>query len=67
MIYVAVIGFIGYIIIENIPELSATIDSIFIKDSRQTNVEGSSIDMRMEQLNGCFREIQDCLIFWKGI
>lgn len=39
MIYVAVIGFIGYIIIENIPELSATIDSIFIKDSRQTNVE----------------------------
>ena len=66
MIYVAVIGFIGYIIIENIPELSATIDSIFIKDSRQTNVEGSSIDMRMEQLNGCFREIQDCLIFGKG-
>lgn len=26
----------------------------------------SSIDMRMEQLNGCFREIQDCLIFGKG-
>ena len=66
MIYAIILGFICYLIIENIPELSATIDSIFTRGNRQTNVEGSSFEMRFEQFNGCLREIRDCIVFGKG-
>lgn len=66
MIYAVILGFISYAVIENIPELSATIDSIFARSNRHTSVEGSSFEMRLEQFNGCLREIRDCVFFGKG-
>lgn len=34
--------------------------------SDQSNISGSNLDMRLSQLEGCFREIKDCFIFGKG-
>lgn len=60
---VLTLGVVGLIIISYVPELKGTIDSIYNKDSE---MGGSSIEMRIAQLNGCFREISDCDLVGKG-
>ena len=60
---VLTLGILGFLVISYIPELSGTIDSIYNEDSE---MGGSSIEMRIDQLNGCFKEIADCSLFGKG-
>lgn len=60
------VGIIGYNIISTMPELSDYLGSIADIHNTQSNVRGSSIDMRLEQLNGCFKEIQRSPILGKG-
>ncbi len=53
------------IIIYNVPKLY---DYFFrMSDvTNQSDMGGSSLDMRLLQLKGCFIEIQDCFLFGKG-
>ena len=62
----AIIGLVGYNIINSIPELSTYIGSIADIDNQKQDVTGSSLSMRMEQLYGCFEEIDNSLLFGKG-
>lgn len=62
--YATISGILAYFIIMQIPEISGTISSII--DSKSSNVGGSSIEMRLNQLNACFVEVQDCLFLGKG-
>lgn len=55
---------IGFAIIQSIPDLANYTTSIFDKNS--TEVSGSSLDMRMEQLMGCLKEIDSNPLFGKG-
>lgn len=64
MVFAAIIGIIGMQIIEQIPELSLYIESFTSKSS--STIVGSSLDMRLDQLQGCFREIADSFVFGKG-
>lgn len=61
--YLIPLGIVGFFIISQIPALYGTIDSIFNSNS---DVGGSSIEMRLDQLDACFDEIRDCFIFGKG-
>lgn len=63
-IYASLIGIVCYYIIIQIPALTGTISSII--DSDSSNVGGSSIDMRLSQLDAAFDEVRDCMIFGKG-
>lgn len=47
-----------------IPDLDSYVGSIFVSNSN--DVSGSSIEMRFEQLGGCFTEISNSPIFGKG-
>lgn len=60
------IGLIAYNIISQMPELSEYLSSMTSFDNSKTNVSGSSIDMRLNQLNGCLAEIRNNPIFGKG-
>lgn len=60
---IIVLGIAGMLVISSIPELRGTIVSIYDKKS---DVDGSSIDMRLNQLEGCFKEISDCALMGKG-
>ena len=62
----AIIGLVGYNIINSIPELSTYIGSIADIVNQKQDVTGSSLSMRMEQLYGCFEEIDNSLLFGKG-
>lgn len=62
--FVFVIGVIGYYIIIQIPALSETIQSI--TDTGSSKVGGSSIEMRLEQLDASFDEVKNCMMFGKG-
>ena len=55
---------IGYCIIIQTPALSETMLSML--DRNSSNVGGSSIEMRLEQLNAAFDEVQNCMLFGKG-
>ncbi len=59
-----VVCFVGYVVITNIPELNSYLGSITQQSS--DNVGGSSIEMRLEQLDGAFAEFEDSPIFGKG-
>ena len=63
-LYASMIGVIGYFIIIQFPALSETILSM--TDSDGSDVGGSSIEMRLEQLDAAFSEVQDCMAFGKG-
>ena len=65
MIY-AIIWDLYAILLSKYSRVISNIDSIFTRGNRQTNVEGSSFEMRFEQFNGCLREIRDCIVFGKG-
>lgn len=62
--FVFVIGIIGYFIIIQIPELAETILSI--ADRGSSEVGGSSLEMRLEQLDAAFDEVRNCMMFGKG-
>lgn len=56
-------GLIGFYVISQIPELKGTIESIYDSDKE---LGGSSVDLRLMQLEGCFNEIKTCPFFGKG-
>ena len=58
------LGVIGYFIIIQIPALSETILSM--TDRSSSEVGGSSIEMRLEQLDAAFDEVRNCMVFGKG-
>lgn len=60
----AILGIILWSIIANSPSLSNYLGSIF--DDKRSDVSGSSLEMRISQLNGCFHEIQNSLLTGKG-
>lgn len=62
--FASVVGIICYCIIIQIPALEGTISSMV--DSDSSDVGGSSLELRLEQLSAAFDEVQDCLIFGKG-
>lgn len=64
MCQVGIVGGIAYLIINSIPELSNYVGSIFSDD--KSNVSGSSFEMRLNQMEGCFWEIRNHLVFGKG-
>ncbi len=57
--------FISYILLIQIPWVSDYIDSIFHQENAK--VEGSSMEMRLEQLQGCLDEIRYNPLFGKGL
>lgn len=61
-----IIGLIAYNIILQMPELSSYLGSIADINNSKGNVSGSSIDMRLDQLYGCFDEIKKCPFIGKG-
>ena len=63
-LYVSVLGVIGYFIIIQFPALSETILSM--TDHNSSEVGGSSIEMRLEQLDAAFDEVRNCMVFGKG-
>ena len=64
-IIAAISGFIILSIINTIPEISIAVNSMFTDDTSE--ISGSSPDMRLDQLNGCFDEIRNSSIFGKGL
>lgn len=63
-ISVLVLGIACFYIINQIPELAGTISSMF--DSTSSKVGGSSIELRLAQLDAAFDEVHDCMIFGQG-
>ena len=61
-----IVGLVIYNIILQMPELSDYVGSIADVNNTQGNVSGSSVDMRIDQLNGCFKEIRNSPILGKG-
>lgn len=64
IIQVALACGLCYVIISSVPELNSYVGSIFSGD--KSNVQGSSIEMRIKQLQGCFYEIRNNPLFGKG-
>jgi len=63
-LYTSMIGLICYFIIIQFPALSETILSM--TDNSNSKVGGSSIEMRLEQLDSAFDEVRNCMAFGKG-
>lgn len=64
MLQIGLLGGLAYFILSMIPEMNSYVGSIFSDD--KSNVSGSSLDMRLTQLEGCFHEIRNNPIFGKG-
>ena len=64
MVQVGLIGCIGYLIIMSIPEMANYVGSIF--SDKGSNTEGSSLELRMTQLEGCIYEIRNNPLFGNG-
>lgn len=60
----AICGCVLWALITNIPVLNAYLGSVF--DYGSSNISGSSLEMRMEQFNGCLQEIQNTPLEGKG-
>jgi len=54
---------ISFVLLQ-IPEMTGFVSSIF--DSKSSSVSGSSLDMRISQLNGALHEIKSNYLFGKG-
>lgn len=61
-----VVGLIAYNLILQMPELSDYVGTIVDVNNSQNRITGSSFEMRLSQLNGCFTEIQNNPILGKG-
>lgn len=57
--------FFGWKLIDFMPDVKVYLGSIG-DTSGESEVGGSSLNMRLEQLDGCFREINDSWLFGKG-
>lgn len=66
MMQAAVACFIGYLIIMQIPELADYVGSVFDIQNKKQAVGGSSVEMRIDQLNGCLKEIQSDPLLGRG-
>ena len=55
---------LGYSILQFFPDLFMYLNSMI--DKKSSSVQGSSIDMRLKQLNGCFDIIKYDYLFGKG-
>jgi len=64
ILYSSVTILILIIVLHQIPEIKNTITSII--DPQSTNTHGSSIEMRINQFNGCLNEIKTNYLFGKG-
>lgn len=64
MLYTAAVGLLGLLIMLQIPEMDTYLSSMTSKSS--DDVGGSSLELRMDQLMGCFTEITDNFLFGKG-
>ena len=64
MAQVAFVGCLIYAVIISVPDLNSYVSSIFSDES--TDVSGSSWEMRLEQLEGCFDVISNNPLFGKG-
>lgn len=64
MLQVGVAGILIYSVISAVPDLNSYVQSIFSDD--KSEVAGSSMELRMEQLQGCFHEIRNNPLFGKG-
>ena len=53
-------------IVQLIPEMNNYVSSITDFNNKKQSINGSSIDMRMEQLNGALNEIETCPFVGKG-
>lgn len=62
----AILGIIGYNLLLKVPELADYVASIADYNSKNAAVKGSSLEMRLEQFNGCFSIIHDCMLVGKG-
>lgn len=60
------LSLVSLYIIPYISGLENYIGSIFDFNNARGTVSGSSFDMRFEQLDGCFKEIKDCIFIGKG-
>lgn len=56
--------FAVYILVINIPEFAAIFDSII--NSNDSEIEGSSLSMRLSQFQGCIKEVENCFLEGKG-
>lgn len=62
-----VVGVIIYNVILSMPELSDYVGSIASSfNNKESDVAGSSLEMRLDQLNGCLKEISNCTFVGKG-
>ena len=66
MLVFTVLAIIGYFVISNIPDLNSYIESIADIHNYNQAVTGSSVEMRLAQLEGCFNEISSCYLQGKG-
>lgn len=63
---VIIIGGVLLAVVQQIPGMKEYVGSITDVENKNEAVNGSSIDMRIEQLNGCFAEISKCPLEGKG-
>lgn len=61
-----IVGWLLMSFIRTIPGMGDYVNSITDINNKKSDVSGSSIEMRMEQLNGCFHEISNCPFTGKG-
>lgn len=66
LIKICVIGFLGIFLISLTPELSNYLGSIMDVHNTKTEVHGSSIEMRLDQLNGAMDEASENPLFGLG-
>lgn len=61
-----IIGLLAYNVILQIPEMSDYLGSFADIHNTKSNINGSSIDQRMHQLDGCLNEISNNPLLGKG-
>lgn len=64
LIIIIALATIGWFTVDKIPILSQYLESI--SDVNSVNVKGSSVRLRLDQLEGCFKEIKYCFLEGKG-
>ena len=64
MLIASFLCIIGYYVITSIPDMTEYLGSI--TDINNKNVAGSSVEMRLNQFEGCLKEIDDCFLYGKG-
>lgn len=61
----AIITVIIFAIINSVPAIEQYFTNV-MDVSEKSDIGGSSLEMRLDQLQGCFHEIRDCQFFGKG-